>query len=233
MASAFETMNRQTHRAPTNPLDKATIISIFPREINERKPTIQPGFFHIDKGSIEKPASLIVGPSSWWKDTGEQEPLLEIPTSAVVIAKSVIDDFCNGILGCNMADRMPGLVYVPGEVTVEKFKKEYSEEFDNLIAKQRNWFGELVKMADSLWARTNGSPLCISDDMRDAANFLGLESKDWMQNFTAMEMIRCIACGSMRNPLYPMCGNCKHIVDPELARKLGIQVSTQANSEKK
>lgn len=233
MASAFEMMNRQTHRAPTNPLDKATIFSIFPREINERKPTIQPGFFHIDKGSIENPSRLIIGPSSWWKEIDDQQPLLEIPTSAVVIAKSVIDDFCNGILGCNMADKMPGFIYIPGEITVEKLKKDYSQEFANTVAKQKLWFSELIKMADSLWARTNGNPLCISDDMRLAAEFLGLDSKDWMQNFTAMALIRCIACGNMRNPAYPMCSNCKTIVDPELAKKLGVSVNNSVEVVKK
>jgi hypothetical protein len=224
MANPFEVMNRQTHRAPTNPLDKATIFSIFPREIKERKPTLQPGYFYLDKGSIEKPATLIVGPSSWWKEVDEHQPLLEIPTSAVVIADSIINDYCNGILGCNMADKMPGLFFIPGEISVERMKKEYSKEFDKTIAKQRLWFAELVKMADSLWARTNGNPLSISDDMRDAATSMGLTNKDWMQNFQAMEMIRCIACGSMRNPLYPMCGNCKSIVDIPLAQKLGIVV---------
>lgn len=222
MGNAFELMSRQTHRAPVNPLDKATIFSIFPREINERKPTIQPGFFHIDKGSIEKPATLIVGPSSWWKEVDEQQPLLEIPTSSIVIAESIINDFCNGILGCNMSDKKPGFLFIPGEVSVAKLKTDYKDALDQCIAKQRNWFGELIKMADSLWARTNGNPLTISDDMRLAANELGLMSKDWMQNFQAMEMIRCVACGNMRNPLYPMCSNCKMIVDPKLAEKLGL-----------
>jgi hypothetical protein len=227
MASAFELMNRQTNRAPVNPLDKATIFSVFPREINERKPTIQPGFFHIPAGSITKPSSLIVGPSSWWKEVDEHQPLLEIPTSSIVIAESVINDFCNGILGCDMSAKMPGLLFVPGEISVDKLKKDYSEVLDKTIARQRNWFAELIKMADSLWARTNGNPLCISDDMRLAANELGLMSKDWMQNFQAMEMIRCIACGNMRNPLYPMCSSCKTIVDIPLAIKLGINVSSE------
>lgn len=232
MASAFETVNRVTHRAPVNPLDKATIFSIFPREITERKPTIQPGYFHLLKGSVDNPSRLVVGPSSWWKEVDEHQPLLEIPTSSIVIAASVINDFCNGILACNMSDKMPGLLYIAGDISIEKLKKDYTKELDNMIAKQRNWFGELIKMADSLWARTNGNPLSISDDMRLAANELGMISKDWMQNFQAMEMIRCIACGNMRNPLYPMCGNCKTIVDMELAKKLGIGISTVAEIKK-
>src|SRR5258708_340276 len=94
----FREMNRQTIRAPVNPLDKATIVSIFPRTIVENKVSIQPGNFIIPGGSIDKPGILEVEPSSWWKDVSMDEPLLEIPVSAVRIADSIIKDYCNGIL---------------------------------------------------------------------------------------------------------------------------------------
>lgn len=223
--SAFDLVSQSTKRAPVNPLDKSTIFSICPMEVNDRKPTIFPGYFHIDKGSVENPSRLVVGPSSWWKYVDENQPMLEIPTSSIVMAESVINDFCNGLLGCNMSDSMPGFMYIPGDITVEKLKKEYTKEFDNLIAKQRNWFLSLVKKGDIDWSRTGGNPLAISDDMRMAAKQLGLESKDWMQNFQAMEMVRCIACGNMRNPLFPMCANCHTVVDMDLAKKLKLDIS--------
>ncbi len=232
MSNAFDLLNRVTHRAPTNPLDKATIFSICPMEINERKHTIQPGFFHIDKGSIENPSRLVVGPSSWWKEVDENQPMLEIPTSAVVIADSIINDFCNGLLGCNMGDSMPGLMFIPGDISVSKFKAEYTKELDKLIAKQRNWFLELVKSGDKDWAKTNGNPLAVNEDMRMAAKELGLMDKDWMQDFQTNEMIRCVACGSLRNPKFPMCGNCKTIVDPELFKKLNIAATIQGQDKK-
>jgi hypothetical protein len=117
---------RRTIRAESNPLDKSTVVSIYPRELVERKPTIQPGIFTIPAGSIEKPTLVVVGPSSWWRDIDIEQPLLEIVNGSVQVANSIVVDYCNGLLGCNMRDTMPGLFWVPGEFkTVESlFKAE-------------------------------------------------------------------------------------------------------------
>jgi hypothetical protein len=76
-------------------MDKTTIVSIYPNEIIETKPTIQPGRFVIPAGSFEKPSITVVGPSSWWREIDMDQPLLEIPVSSVQIADSVIKDYCN------------------------------------------------------------------------------------------------------------------------------------------
>ena len=39
--------NRRTIRAPVNPMDKSTVVSILPKHISERKATIQPGIFEL------------------------------------------------------------------------------------------------------------------------------------------------------------------------------------------
>src|SRR5687768_8340890 len=93
---------RKTIRAAVNPLDKCTVVSIFPKEVNETKPTIQPGFFHVDAGSYEHPSLLVVGPSSWWREFDENQPLTEIPQSSVIVANSIVRDFCIGIPMCDM-----------------------------------------------------------------------------------------------------------------------------------
>jgi len=79
----------------------------------------------------------------------------------------------------------------------------------------------LVKLADSLWARSNGNPLAISDSMRTAAKELNLE-KDWMKDFRMVETVRCKACGSLLNPMFPVCPTCKAINDPAKAKELGL-----------
>lgn len=214
--------NRRTIRAEVNPMDKSTIISIYPRNIDEIKPTIQPGRFKISAGSIEKPSILVVGPSSWWKDMGdENQPLLEIPNSSIQVANSIVRDYCNGLLACNMVDRMPGLFWVPGEFDLVQALTKHRSKFTEAETKQRNYYTALVSMADTLWARTNGNPLVISDDMRLAARGLGLEGKDWMKDFTMLAMTKCVACGSPRNTLYPVCPTCK-AVDKIKAKELGI-----------
>lgn len=214
--------NRRTIRAEPNPLDKSTVISILPKEIDEYKPTIQPGRFLISAGSFEKPAILVVGTSSWWREIDEQQPLLEIPVSSVQVADSVVRDYCNGIVGCNMSTMMPGLFYLPGEFTVEKIKRDHPGSLLKAQTAQRAWFLELVKMADVLWARSNGNPLSISSDSRLACKELNITDKPWLKDHQTSELVRCIACGNLRNPAYPICATCKAIADPELAKKLNL-----------
>jgi hypothetical protein len=222
MALMAMNKNRMTIRASVNPLDKSTIVSIFPREVDETKPTIQPGRFVIPPGSYENPSSLVVTPSSWWREIDEEQPLLEVPVSSIVVADSVVKDYCNGVLACNMDDCMPGLFYVTGEHNIQSVKKSFPHELSKAKDKQNKWFGVLVRLADSLWARSNGNPLAISDDMRMAARELGLQSKDWLKDFQAVEMTRCRACGSLRNPEYPICPVCKSIDNPARAKELGL-----------
>lgn len=216
-------INRMTIRAPVNPLDKSTVVSIYPKEIDEVKHTIQPGRFIIPPGSYDKPSILVVGPSSWWKEVDEHQPLLEIPVSSIQIADSIIKDYCNGLLACDMANSMPGIFYIPGDLKVIDLVKSYKHELDKALVRQRNWYSQLIKFADALWARSNGNPLTISDDMRLAAKELNLQTKDWMKDFQMVDMVRCIACGSLRNPMFPVCPTCKAISDPIKAKELGLE----------
>lgn len=219
----FANINRRTIRAPLNPLDKCTIISIFPKEIDEIKHTIQPGRFHIDKGTYEKPALLVVGSSSWWREIDENQPMLEIPNSSIQVADSIVKDYCNGLLACNMSDAMPGLFYLNGEFNFVDVKTKHKDKLDTARANQKRWYESLVRMADALWARSNGNPLSIGDDMRLAARELVLNNKDWMKDTQSFEMVRCIACGALRNEMYPVCGACHAVVDREKAKQLGLE----------
>jgi len=215
--------NRRAVQSVPNPLDKSTVFSIFPKEIVEIKHTIQPGRFVLSPGTYEKPSSLVVGSSSWWKELDPDQPLLEIPTSSIQIADSIVNDYCNGLLACNMGDSMPGLFYIPGEITVKQLQTEHKSILDKAADKQKRWYMELVKMADAMWARTNGNPLSIAQDMKLAAKELGLDNKEWIRDFSHVELIRCVACGQMRNPQYPICPNCKAVIDPEAAKKLNLK----------
>jgi len=216
---------RMTIRAPVNPLDKSTIVSILPKQIREIKYTIQPGVFELSPGSFDKPSLLVVGPSSWWKEMDEGQPFLEIPHSSIQVAHSVVRDYIVGMLGCDMGDRRPGLFYVPGEFQMTAFKArpDFSALMEQARDRQKNWFAELVRQADVLWARTNGNPLTISDDMKMAAKELGLNEKSWLKDFQAIGMVNCPACGTLKNPNYPVCQACKAITDPKKAAELGIK----------
>lgn len=215
--------NRMTPRMPVNPLDICTIVSIFPEKIVEKKHTLQPGIFIIPSGSYEMPGILHIGPSSWWKDVGPEQDLVEIPTSSVLIADSVIKDWANGLLASNMGDSMPGLFYVLGEKESGQILVEHRRELDLAKIRQRNWYAAQIKIADILWARTSGNPVSISNHARLAAQELNLKNKPWMQDFTTITMKNCPMCGELWNPAYPMCSNCKTVIDEKRYKEMNLK----------
>ena len=218
----FAHTNRMTIRAPVNPLDKSTVVSLLPKVILERKATITPGIFELAPGTPENPAILVVGTSSWWREVDESQPLLEIPVSSVQVADSIVRDYCNGLLACDMSSKMPGLFYVPGEYTVKKLKEDHALLLNKYAATQKAWFLELIRIADILWSRSNGNPLSISDDARLACRQLNIQNKPWLGDQQAAELVRCVACGNLRDQRFPVCAVCKAIADPEMAKKLNI-----------
>lgn len=212
-------MNRQTTRAPLNPMDKCTIVSIYPLPFTAVKYTIQPGIFEVPAGSITNPGILVVGSSSWWRSVGEESPLLEIPTGALQVADSIVTDWLRGIDGCDMAERMPGVFYLVGELTVKDVITNHLLKLKQAETRQKNWFQEVVKQADILWARSNGNPLAISNSARLGCEHLGLKDKVWMKDFATLKLENCPACGTLRNNSYPVCANCKTIIDVDAFKK--------------
>lgn len=218
-------LRRRTIPGPVNPMDKSTIFSIYPKQIKAEKITLTPGMYRIDKGSVEKPARLVVGTAHWWKDTDPQEPLIEIPVPSMLVADSIVKDYCNGVFGCDMGESMPGLFWVPGDKTIAEAKKDLGilAMFTQAEQRQKNFYRNLIRQADALWARSNGNPLTISDDMRMAARELGQIDKDWMSDFRAIEMVRCRFCGNMKNPKFPVCATCRAIDNEHPLAKAGIE----------
>lgn len=210
----FSFLNRRTIRAPVNVHDKTTVVSIYPKDITERKHTIQPSVYHIPRGTVKEPGILVVGTASWWKEMEDGQPLLEIPQNSLIVAKSLCEDFCQGMLGCNMADAMPGLFWVEGEHSKEDITIKYNERLMAAEERQKNWYRVLVQMADSLWATSNGNPRIIGEFMKIGAKYLGLEDKPWIKDYQAVSMVRCEGCGSLRDPNYPICQTCK-MIDPK------------------
>ena len=226
MSNPFMMLNRRAIKSPSNPLDKATVVSVYPKQIVEHKHTLQPGQFIIPGGSVEKPGILVVGPSSWWREIDETQPLLEIPVGAILIAESVVKDYANGVIACNMNDMMPGLFFIPGNVDEKELKTRYATELITANNKQTKWYQKLIEMGDILWARSNGNPLAISDDMRLAAVELKIQDKPWMKNTQSYKMDNCAACGTLINQSIIVCPNCKVVLKPEEFKKLNFQFAS-------
>src|SRR3990167_1389770 len=219
---SFANASRTAIRSATNPLDRCTIVSLMHKGFTSRKPTLEPGIFFIPSGSMEKPGIAVIGPSSWFLDTDPDREIAEIVTPSNIVAESVVNDYVNGLLAFDRNGSMPGLFWVLGEKTQAQILKDHQPELKRYDTFQRQWYRNLVGLADSLLAQSNGNPLTISDDFRIAASVLGL-NKPWINAFSSVELVACKLCGKLRDPNYPICANCNHIVDPEAYAKLGLK----------
>lgn len=223
MPAGFEVFNqRRAIRSAPNVHDKSSIVSIYPRKVVHRNWTIEPGLFPIEAGSYENPSILVVNGSSWWKEIHAEKQVLEIPTGSALIAESVINDWCKSMQLVTELQG-PGMFYIPGlGVTVEDVKGEYRDKLDFALERQRKWYQELIVVADLLWVHSNGNPRSVDQLAKLAARELGLKDKPWMSLEQHSQLVPCPACGTMRNPSFPVCSNCHTIVDKAKYESLGL-----------
>jgi hypothetical protein len=228
-----EHMRTKLFVSPKNPLDISTIISIYPNAFTEKK-AMMPEWYHIPAGSYEEPGFLVCPGASSWREMMDTRQTIEIPISSVSVAESVIRDWMIGILEVQMGHAQPGVFFLPGEWDNNKLRGNLDAMMVLNKARelQNNWFLNLINVGDALWARSGGNPLVISDLMRTAAQRMGLD-KPWMKNFTAVRMTPCPACGVMVMPGFPICANCKTVVNPAKYAELGFTMATPAVPVKK
>lgn len=210
-------------KMPPNPMDKSTVVSVFPRDVGDFKWSLDPSYYFIEAAPRDSFSFVIIGPASWWKEIDEEQPPVEIVHNSFQVAQSFVNDYIRGMRACNMSDRTPGMFTVPGAYNRKSIEEKFGDKIRDAHQRQRNWYQELVRQADILWSRTNGNPLAIDDYARLAAESLGMKDKPWMQDFKTIEMKPCKACGEMINYQYPVCRHCKAIIDPEKAKAMQIQ----------
>lgn len=218
--NAIQGNGKQVVLRPVNEYDITSIISIYPRNVDVVMHTIFPGTFHIPKGTKQVPTIVVIGQSSYFLDTQPDTtmPIIEVPNSSKQVADSIINDYCAGLLEASPM-QMPGLFCVPGKVNVAEVLSTHKELLERAEVRQNAWFHKLINEADVMWVRSQGNPNAISDLARMAAEETNNKSKPWMQNTVAQTLINCTMCGALRNPAYPVCPNCKHVIDAPLAEK--------------
>ena len=206
-------------RANRNSRERATIFSIFPKEIHETKVTLFPPDYIIPAGSMESPSSLVVKPGVWWKTIWESNQVVEVVEDPETIARSVINDYNNTLFG-STENAHPGLFYVNEEISVADAKKKYAGLFADALERQKRYYLNQVNFADQIWSKQR-NPAMIGEPMRMAARELGLD-KEWASDYIATTMEKCPACGTLRDTQFPVCGNCNRVIDPEKYKKLGL-----------
>lgn len=219
------------HQLPKNPRDKTTIVSVYPREIVDIKPTLFPGRFVIPAAPDNDFSLLVLESSSYYQASRiEKQPPNEFQVLSNVLAESIIKD---SIPTMNLvsANARPGVFHIPGaydKISILKYVDDYTgKTFEQLLTnartQQRAYFTLVIDEADYFWAKTNGDPRSIPADAKLAVRIFGLEkSKPWMSNHIAADNSPCPACGEMINKIYPVCKFCHNVIDKEKAKELDL-----------
>lgn len=191
-----------------------TIVSVFPFPINEEKPGIIPRYYHIPAAKQNDIELLVVSPGVMYIDLVDRKEKLVVDVSAPQIANSILRDFVSSQLAFT-EDGAPGLFILSGRVTDKALiRKNHSTEIERALAKQNNWFRQLVYLADDDWSKYHQHRL-ISNLQREAARRLGLE-REWLVDVVTPKA--CPACGvKLPNPEVVICSACGCILDEKRA----------------
>lgn len=222
------TPNIKIQRRPKNPMDKCTIVSIFQQDIIDEKFTVFPSIHKILAAPDNDFSILVVESVSYFREM-EGGLFLEIPVSSIDVARAFINDYVSGLPDYVPNAAAPGLFFCLGshtKDTVKKYVDENGQTFAELLnaakARQKTWYLRSIESADKDWARTSGNPRSVGNIARLAAEKLAIQNKPWMQDFVSMQKEACPACGQFIVPAYPVCPNCKVIINKEKAKELGL-----------
>jgi hypothetical protein len=192
---------------------KATVISLFPMPISEFKPGLYPGYFTMPAAPLGDFTYLVVGDALFYTEN-KNEQVLTVRTPFHILAESIVHDFQENHIGRIVGDwetgAEPGLFFVPGGY---ESKNDIRKEHDELISyreeMQNRWFGELVKIADDSFQRTNRTS-AVSQLQRLAARRLNIQ-RPWSLDITGQD--KCPFCKQGLPYGAVKCPTCREIVN--------------------
>jgi hypothetical protein len=193
----------------------ATVVSIVPFPIREEKPGIYPGSFIIPASENDEVVLLVVGESIYHVEIDERRSIT-VKCSPNDIARAIVDDYAKSNLAYSVIKKAgPGIFWLPGRYTVEQIENNHSDLLEAARMTQKNWFMELIQMADDDWEKTRQHKT-ISDTQRHAAKSLGME-RPWLIKLQAptMSTVNCVACQTVISPEAVICPSCNCIIDKE------------------
>ena len=222
---------RVLYQLPRNPADKCTIVSVFPKKIEENKPTVFPGNYVIPAAENGDFSLLVIEGASYYQQSAiEKMPPTEIQINSAQLADSIVNDYLSATWLAIRGQRGPGVFWIPGAFDkktilnyVHSDGRKFTQMRQDAENQQKRWFTEVINFADEAWARTNGNPKAIMEDARIAAEILGVSStKPWMNNVIASQLEHCPSCGEMINVSFPVCKFCHAVIDPAKAKELNL-----------
>ena len=201
-----------------------TVVSLLPYEITETKPHMIPFTFVIAEADpkvgfsltyVEEASHVIPNPFDDKHNYKQHTPPNEV-------ARSLVEDYAGALIGIS-SDAKPGMFWVEGRVTAEEVKKTYAEELATAQKLQKNWFKNLIRIADADWEKTH-NVLAASDIQRHAARSLN-EKRPWVDSIKTEENT-CPYCKVIVDSAAIKCHNCKEVINIEaykaMQAKLGV-----------
>lgn len=200
--------------------DISTVISILPFSPPvETKPGLVPGHFRIPAGTLEKPGVLIV-PTCYYGIYQLDWKSIRVPEPSTIVANSIVRDYIAALPCISYGDNeepvaLPGLCWKEGQFNERAVAHEFAEDLMQLAGYQRQWFKNLVDMADDDFAKF---PMkrAISKLQKDAARALSL-NRPWLSEIV---MKNCPGCAQPVAEAAAICPHCRTIINEERAALL-------------
>lgn len=209
-----------------------TVVSLVPWEINEFKPGLIPGHFHIARSDSYEPQITYVGESRHNVYLDSSRGSLPVIDPSYQVAESLVKDFIDGQLVVG-ADQQPALFWIQGKLTIDEIKKNHSTRLKLASMRQKKWFVAICRLADDDWKRYQKHNV-VSDNQRTAANIMNYKASDhpWMSMDEVSEQELCIHCRVRIDRESNICYNCK-LPQNDIGKRALMEMNSYTNQQPK
>ena len=205
---------------------KSTLVSVLPFALNESKPTLYPGEYHIPAAKYpDGIETLVIADAHGLLYLDADRGSLRVNIASEEVAKSIVDDYIRSVLAIDTHQR-PGIFYLVGDYNSTEVAEEQAEALNKAHEYQRNWFQALVRIADDDWSKFHQHKI-ISNIQRVAAQCLNL-SREWLTLIPSESQL-CPMCRIVVDPLAVLCMNCKTVLNPEKYKEYKVRFGELAN----
>ena len=195
--------------------DITTVVSIVPYRVSIDLPTVYPGRYELPEPAADSFSHVHIrrGRTDRYVGGPVNNGVVSLPLLSEEIAEAIVKDHIRANICVVVGIAEPGLFVIPGMVSEPAIK--VSQQLSKAREKQKNWFTELVKQADSDFQRTH-STKAVGRLAKKAANFLNLR-REWNVEgqVEESEVIKCPMCMALVSPHAIVCMTCKFILKKE------------------
>ena len=204
---------------PTDYGTAATLISLFPLPVFEKKPLI-PSIYQVAASQADmKPEISIVREGIFHVYLDEFRGMMTIKTPALTVAESVVRDFMDSQYMAG-DDARPAFWSIPGAWTVAEIysTQEQKDRLTRENSLQLKWFERLIMVADDEWSKFHQHRM-ITEVQKIAATRLKL-NREWAIEYTPENNTDCPGCGALISKKVAVCRECGCIINMKIYETL-------------